>query len=262
MNETAGFNASPENSTLMMQSGKRNWRAFWVRHSGVSIAGRWSARIASLGLAPFHRRASLACLSPSGFVDAEAHLDHPKLILGKNIYLGKGVVVSECNHGGPIWISDHVRIYGMTFLETGQGGTISIGDHTHLQPGCHIHSHRSSLVIGEKVEIAAQCAFYNYNHGMDPSLPVMDQPIRSRGGIHIDDGAWIGHGVTVLEGVRIGKGAVIAAGSVVSRDVPDHAIAAGIPARVIRHRDRTAKPSAAKSGTNAGYQAAELINQS
>jgi acetyltransferase-like isoleucine patch superfamily enzyme len=220
-----------------------------------------SGRIASLGLAPFHRRASLAYLSPAGFVDPEAHLDHSKLMLGRNIYLGKGVVVSESNHGGTIWISDDVRIYGMTFLETGHGGTIFIGNHTHLQPGCHIHSHRSSVVIGEKVEIAAQCAFYNYNHGMDPSLPVMDQPISSRGGIHIDDGAWIGHGATILEGVSIGKGAVIAAGAVVSQDVPDHAIAAGVPARVIRHLDLGSKPHASKSGTKAGHHAAELINR-
>jgi acetyltransferase-like isoleucine patch superfamily enzyme len=52
----------------------------------------------------------------------------------------------------------------------------------------------------------------------------------------VGDGAWIGHGVTVLQGVRIGEGAVIAAGAVVVHDVPENAIAAGVPARVVGHR--------------------------
>ena len=59
----------------------------------------------------------------------------------------------------------------------------------------------------------------------------------SRGGIHISDDAWIGVGVIVLDGVRIGKGAVIGAGSVVTRDVPDNTIVAGVPAKVIRMRN-------------------------
>jgi hypothetical protein len=47
---------------------------------------------------------------------------------------------------------------------------------------------------------------------------------------------WIGHGAVVLPGVRIGCGAAIAAGAVVSRDVPQFAIVAGVPARPIRER--------------------------
>jgi acetyltransferase-like isoleucine patch superfamily enzyme len=196
-------------------------------------------------LPPYHRRASLASLSSTGFIDPEACLDHPRLIIGRSAYLGKGVIVFDSGNGGPIRISDQVRIYGDAFIETGSGGTICIGRHTHLQPGCHIHSHRSSVVIGDQVEIAAQCAFYNYNHGMDPSLPVMDQPITSKGAIRIGDGAWLGHGVTVLQGVRIGKGAVIAAGAVVTRDIPDHRVAAGVPARVIKRLSNNATHSPA-----------------
>jgi carbonic anhydrase/acetyltransferase-like protein (isoleucine patch superfamily) len=47
---------------------------------------------------------------------------------------------------------------------------------------------------------------------------------------------WIGHGAIVLAGRSIGTGAVVGAGSVVTRDVPDYAIVAGNPARVIRQR--------------------------
>ena len=47
---------------------------------------------------------------------------------------------------------------------------------------------------------------------------------------------WIGHGAVLLPGVKIGAGAAIGAGAVVSKDVPDFAVAVGVPARVIRFR--------------------------
>jgi phosphonate metabolism protein (transferase hexapeptide repeat family) len=47
---------------------------------------------------------------------------------------------------------------------------------------------------------------------------------------------WIGHGAMIKPGVRVGDGAVVASGAVVTRDVPDYAIVAGVPATVIRFR--------------------------
>lgn len=52
----------------------------------------------------------------------------------------------------------------------------------------------------------------------------------------IGNDVWVGHGAIILPGVTIGTGAAIGAGAVVSRDVPDFAIAVGVPARVIRYR--------------------------
>ena len=60
--------------------------------------------------------------------------------------------------------------------------------------------------------------------------------MQTKGGIVIEDDVWLGFGVIVLDGVRIGKGAVIGAGAVVTKDIPEGAIAAGIPARVIKMR--------------------------
>jgi len=60
--------------------------------------------------------------------------------------------------------------------------------------------------------------------------------LSTKGPILIDDDALLGYGVIVLSGVRIGKGAVIGAGSVVTSDVPDGAIAAGVPASIIKMR--------------------------
>ena len=60
--------------------------------------------------------------------------------------------------------------------------------------------------------------------------------MQTKGGIVIGDDAWLGVGVIVLDGVKIGKGAVVGAGSVVTRDIPDGAIATGVPARVVKMR--------------------------
>ena len=47
---------------------------------------------------------------------------------------------------------------------------------------------------------------------------------------------WIGENVIVMDGIKIGNGAIVAAGSVVTKDVPDYAIVAGVPARIIKYR--------------------------
>jgi phosphonate metabolism protein (transferase hexapeptide repeat family) len=54
--------------------------------------------------------------------------------------------------------------------------------------------------------------------------------------VTIGHDVWIGHGAIVLAGRNIGTGAVIAGGAVVTKDVPDYAIVAGNPARIIRQR--------------------------
>jgi virginiamycin A acetyltransferase len=58
----------------------------------------------------------------------------------------------------------------------------------------------------------------------------------TNGDIHVGSDVWIGTGVLILSGVQIGDGAIIASRSVVTRDIPPYAIAAGVPAKPIRYR--------------------------
>lgn len=195
-----------------------------------------AARIACLGTLPFHHRSHLANYCPSGFITPTAVLANPETSIGKHVYLGDRVVITRNTAGGAVKIADRVHLYGDSCLETGSGGNIHIGKGTHMQPGCRVHAFVSDIAIGSHVEIAPQCAFYSYDHGTMLGRPIMDQPLASKGRIVVGDGTWIGHGVTVLQGVRIGSGAVIGAGAVVVDDIPENAIAAGVPARVVSYR--------------------------
>ncbi len=65
--------------------------------------------------------------------------------------------------------------------------------------------------------------------------PMLEADVRT---ISIGDRAWLPNRIIVLPGVRIGSHAVIGSGSVVTRDVPDYAVAAGNPARVVKQRAR------------------------
>jgi acetyltransferase-like isoleucine patch superfamily enzyme len=221
----------------------RRWRRFWLHHAGKVGWGRVAARCAALGTAPYHGRAFLSYLDPRGFIAPTASVNHSALQMGKHVYLGDRVVVRQEAEGGPLELRDRVQIYGDAFIQTGAGAGIRIGEGTHIQPGCHLHAFVSDIEIGCNVEIAPNCAFYSYNHQTAPGITIMSQPLESKGPIKIGDGAWLGHGVIVLAGVTIGAGAVIGAGSVVLRDIPENAVAAGAPARVIKFRNEMLTPS-------------------
>ncbi|WP_428329099.1 CatB-related O-acetyltransferase [Mucilaginibacter sp.] len=61
-------------------------------------------------------------------------------------------------------------------------------------------------------------------------------PYEDKAGVEIGADVWIGGRAVILGGIKIGNGAVIAAGAVVTKDVPDHAIVGGVPAKIIRYR--------------------------
>ena len=100
------------------------------------------------------------------------------------------------------------------------------------------------VLIGARVLMSDRVFVGDALHGYDhPDLPVMDQPMTSPGPVTIGDGTWIGIGACVLPNVTIGKGCVIGANAVVTCDVPDHHIAIGVPARVVRRIEPHAAPA-------------------
>ena len=90
---------------------------------------------------------------------------------------------------------------------------------------------RGSITIGNHARIAANVQLLSNNHDPYDLDVLLCKPVE------IGDYAWLGAGVTVLPGVRVGRHAVIGAASVVTKDVPDYAVAVGNPARVIKMLD-------------------------
>lgn len=123
-------------------------------------------------------------------------------------------------------------------LETpaGEDGiAISIGDGVSIAGMC-VLSAVGAIRIGNDVSFARNVYVADHTHLYDdPARPVLEQGVTASEAVEIGDGAWLGENVLVLPGVHIGKGAVISANSVVNQDVPDHCVAAGSPARVVRY---------------------------
>lgn len=97
----------------------------------------------------------------------------------------------------------------------------------------------SKIILKRGTIIASRCKIYTTNHNYDSNglqyIPFDYTQVVAD--VVIDEGVWIGDSVIVLPGITIGKGAVIGAGSVVSKSVPDYAIVAGNPARIIKYRN-------------------------
>ncbi len=112
---------------------------------------------------------------------------------------------------------------------------ISIGNGVSIAGLC-VLSAVGAIRIGNNVSFARNVYVADHTHLYDdPARPVLEQGVTASEAVEIGDGAWLGENVLVLPGVHIGKGAVISANSVVNQDVPDHCVAAGSPARVVRY---------------------------
>ncbi len=196
----------------------------------------FTTKLALLPVRPFRHRYPLASLFPHGFTAPDSEIDRKVLEKGKYVYIGSRVLFFRQKDGGAISIGKRVFLNDGIRLETGFGGCITIGDYTHIQSDCQFSAYVGSIRIGKKVQIAPRCAFYPYNHGVSLEESMMKQPLVSRGDIEVKDEAWIGHGAIILEGVTIGFGAVVGAGAVVKNNIPDFALCAGIPAKVLGYR--------------------------
>ncbi len=205
--------------------------------ASLPLVGRWSLYGAMHLVGPYKNRRQLVLWSGRTFVSPKADVYVPELTLGRQVFIDDHVTLYAHKDGGGIHIGDHASIQRYTILETIRGGTITIGQHTHIQSGCNLTAALGHIVIGDYVQLAPRCALYPYQHGIhDLNIPIAKQPITSKGSIVIEDDAWLGVGVIVMDGVTIGQGAVIGAGAVVTQDIPPRAIAVGVPARVIGYR--------------------------
>jgi acetyltransferase-like isoleucine patch superfamily enzyme len=128
-------------------------------------------------------------------------------------------------------------------------GWLTVGRYTYGKPVIDVYENSErKIFIGSFCSISKNVRIIT--GGIHPTNWVSTFPIRdyvgvdipydgmptSNGEINIGNDVWIGTGVTIMSGVNIGHGAVIASGSIVTRDIPDYSISAGIPAKVVKYR--------------------------
>lgn len=184
---------------------------------------------------------------------------HPGIdVLGEGCRVDPTVSVMRWGErADAVRLADRVSLYPQVRLVLGDVHAdpcvgLSIGAGTIVNVGAYL-SGEGGLSIGADVLIGAHAKLLSAGHEIDGGDEIIARNRITRARVVVEDGAWIGAGAIVLEGVRIGRGAVVAAGAVVRADVPAGAVAAGVPARVVRARRRdtpeVASAPAARGGS-------------
>jgi len=187
---------------------RRGWELV-QRYGSVGPTTRLARRFGAFG------EGSVICFPYETIVNEHA------ISIGSGSVLGKGLVLSAG------WGPDQPGL---------PPDLVRIGDRCLIGRGSSIVGHES-IVIGDDVWTGQQVHVTDMNHGyVDTEQPISRQAA-SPAPVVIGSGSWLGHGVVVLPGVTIGRNVVVGAGSVVARDLPDHCVAVGVPARPVRRFD-------------------------
>ncbi len=180
----------------------------------------------------------------------KVHVESASLSVGKNTTINNSIMLSN----GPIEIGKLVQIKESSVLKAFKA--VRVGDRTIIDRGvvvgglqsehsyfevgsrCVILHHTyintaREIVVGNNVGIGGYCMIFS--HGVWQNA-FKGYPFQF-GKVEIKDDVWLPWHVFVMPGVTIGKGSTIAGGSVVTRDIPDHCLAGGVPARIIKQEN-------------------------
>ncbi|MFJ7975823.1 sugar O-acetyltransferase [Peribacillus sp. NPDC096379] len=116
------------------------------------------------------------------------------------------------------------------------GKNITIGKNVFFNTGCSFQD-RGGIRIGDGSMIGMNVTIATLNHGLSVETRNTTYPSP----VVIGENVWIGSSATILPGVTIGDKSVVAAGAVVTKDVPENTIVAGVPAKIIKKIDNYSK---------------------
>jgi acetyltransferase-like isoleucine patch superfamily enzyme len=142
-------------------------------------------------------------------------------------------------------------------LEIGRHASLHIGRWAWIGHDSKIRVHEGEVHIGAKTVIGQECTISAFQHvsigreciladrvmliDFDHGVVEVERPIRLQGiykrDVRVGHNVWIGYGACILRGVSVGENSILGTNSVVTRDVPENAVVAGAPARVIRMRE-------------------------
>lgn len=192
----------------------------WAHETAVEVAAIGPDTTRGRRFGAFGRD-SVICYPPNAIVNERY------IRIGTGTLFGPGLTLSAGIVPGQEMVTDPV---------------VSIGDRCLFGKGTGIVGHLE-ITIGNDVWTGHHVYITDQNHGYaDLDLPISRQMMPERP-VTIGDGSWLGHGTVVCPGATIGRHVVVGANSVVTGDIPDFAIAAGAPAKVIKmqHDDASAR---------------------
>jgi len=164
-----------------------------------------------------------------------------KISLGKSVQIGDYVEINALSKDG-VKIGNNVTILRNTIIEcTGVirclGEGLIIGNNVGISQNCFIQV-RGKISIGNNVIFGPGVSLFSENHNFSDLTKYINEQGETRKGINIEDGVWVASGATILDGVTIGANSIIAAGSIVNKDIPPFTIVGGIPAKIIKYRNK------------------------
>jgi acetyltransferase-like isoleucine patch superfamily enzyme len=165
-------------------------------------------------------------MSPEGEAQAvrQSELAAEGATFGDGVFIAQNAAVF-CDQ---LSVGDRSYVGALAYVT----GDLTIGADCSINPYAVV---RGEIRMGDGVRIGAHSSILGFNHRMSNDLPIHEQGTWSKG-ITLGDDVWIGSNATILDGVTVGDHVIIGASAVVTKDVPDWAVVAGNPARVIRDR--------------------------
>jgi acetyltransferase-like isoleucine patch superfamily enzyme len=141
-------------------------------------------------------------------------------------------------------------------IEIGKDATLHLGRWSWIGHGSKIRVHEGEARIGAKSVLGQECTISAFQHvsigreciiadrvmliDFDHGVVEVERPVRAQGiykrDVRVGHHVWIGYGVAILRGVTVGDNSVLGTATIVSKDVPPNAVAAGVPVRVLRMR--------------------------
>lgn len=150
---------------------------------------------------------------------------------GHDLQVGPGVVF---RHPETMEFGDSVFIGAQAMIQGRFDGTCKIGNHVWIGPQAYFDAR--ALVLEDYVGWGPGAKVLGSTHTGEPvDVPIITTSLVIKP-VVVGYGADIGMNASILPGIRIGAHAVVGAGAVVTEDVPEYAIVAGVPARLLRSR--------------------------
>lgn len=137
-----------------------------------------------------------------------------------------------------IFLGDQTSIGQRSFFSA-ENGVINCARGTTFNNDVHINASKGGVInIGVSCLIGPGVMLFTANHTYSDTASFIREQGDDIGDIIIGDDCWLGANSIITSGVRIGKGSIVGAGSVVTKDIGDYVVAAGVPARVIKQRGK------------------------